>query len=139
MDNLLFESKLLKKLDNYGSDFKDRVLKETENQLDEISFAGLKNVGGVISDKFSDNVTKPIIGLKDRLKNTIKDNIGGTLSDIKQAYYNGNIEEIENEIIEILIASVNKINEKRLKSGQPPLNKSSIIASLANKANKKML
>jgi hypothetical protein len=69
----------------------------------------------------------------------IKDSFETTISDIKTAYYNGNIEEIENEIIDILINSVDKINQKRIKSGQPPLNKKSVLMGLVNKANKRII
>jgi hypothetical protein len=33
MNNLLVETKLHKKLDNYGDDFKRKVIEETQNQL----------------------------------------------------------------------------------------------------------
>ncbi len=142
MDNLLVETKLHKKLDNYGDDFKRKVIEETQNQLNELSFGGIKNATNVVTDKLKRNTIEPVVNLKDKLMGKladIKNNFETTLSDVKQAYYNGNIEEIENEIIDILINSVDKINQKRMKSGQPPLNKKSVLMGLMNKANKKML
>ncbi len=142
MDNLLVETKLHKKLDNYGDDFKRKVIEETQNQLNELSFGGIKNATNVVTDKLKQNTIEPVVNLKDKLMGKlgdIKNNFETTLSDVKQAYYNGNIEEIENEIIDILINSVDKINQKRMKSGQPPLNKKSVLMGLMNKANKKML
>lgn len=142
MNNLLVETKLHKKLDNYGDDFKRKVIEETQNQLNELSFGGIKNAANVVTDKLKQNTTEPINNLKDKMMGKlgkIKDSFETTISDIKTAYYNGNIEEIENEIIDILINSVDKINQKRIKSGQPPLNKKSVLMGLVNKANKRII
>jgi hypothetical protein len=140
-NNLLLETKLHKKLDNYGDDFKRKVIEETQNQLNELSFGGIKNAANVIGNKLRQSTVEPVVNLKDKMigkLGDIKDSFESSLSDVKRAYYNGNIEEIENEIIDILISSVNKINQKRMKSGQPPLNKKSVLMGLVNKANKKM-
>ncbi len=122
-----------------------RILFLNEQQsayLNEISLGGIKNVANLGLNKFK---TAGLNGLeklgdiemaaREKIGN-IKTSIESSIKDVKDAYYTGNIQELEDKLLEIVIQSVNKINEKRKKMGQPPISPKSVLTSISNKAVK---
>lgn len=122
----------------------ESFINQSEEALNEISLGGVKNVLNYGQDKFRDALDaggKKVINTVNNITNKVQNvqsNIETSIKDVKDAYYTGNIQELEDKLLDIVIQSVNKINEKRKKMGEPPISPKSVLTSISNKASKKI-
>lgn len=157
MEHILFtKEELLEKL-NESKEFNERIkyfdeveaerikenmVNEALETMNEISFQGIKNVANLGVEKLRDTGEKILTKaseIEGKVKgkiSSIKSSIDDSVSGIKNAYYTGDIQTLENKLLEIVIQSVNKINEKRKKMGQLPISPKSVLTSISNKASK---
>jgi hypothetical protein len=135
-----------KKLDFFTEDQQIRIREEfiieALEALNEISLGGIKNVANLGLNKVKTAALNGLgklgdaeIAAREKI-GQIKTSIESSIKDVKDAYYTGNIQELEDKLLEIVVQSVNKINEKRKKMGQPPISPKSVLTSISNKAAK---
>jgi hypothetical protein len=109
----------------------DLPFNEGEEQLDEISWSGIKNVGKKIGQGISNSINNTISSVSNSIKNYA--------DDIAKSYHRGarnkivaDLEKMAAEFGNDFSELVDKINERARKAGDEPINKKSLVQTIAN-------
>lgn len=131
----------LKKVNEANLDFGnvDADVDGQEENLNEISWGGLKKAGNFVKNTAKSGVGKVVKSVKDKFDNSITQ-IKSFGDEIVKNYNKGNANDIISKIEKIsmeLGETINKFNEVAVKAGGEPLNVKSIMNTISNKISSK--
>ena len=126
--------------DEYSDDMSldDDDIELEEEELDEISWNGIKNVGGMVGNSVK-NAAKGAVGAVGNAYKGASDAVGKYGAELQQGYNKGAQNDAIPKVTKLaqqLKAQIDQLNAATVKAGGQPLNMQSIMSVISNQISK---